>query len=77
MIQDTSRCPVRPSQSAARSDRTTAMMTAVTMTNATALMSAIAHAVSALLHAGQCARGDRTTTANNGRNRRLSSLTTP
>ena len=53
------------------------MMSAVATTNAMALMIAIAHAVSAFCAPARAPVAARTTTANNGRNRRLSSLTIP
>ena len=54
-----------------------AMMSAVATTNATALMIAIVHALSAFSTLLREPVAHRTMTANNGRNRRLSWLTTP
>src|SRR6185369_3518227 len=56
---------------------TTAMISAVTTTNAIALRIAIAQALSAFCAEDRSPVAARTMTANNGRNRRLNSLTIP
>ena len=53
------------------------MMSAVATTNATALMIAIVHAVSAFSTPARLPVAHRTMSANNGRNRRLNWDTTP